>query len=69
MPFTDDDRNILIESHTMIKSASKILDDHEARIRKNENKRVLHDGVYMTLGGMWTAFMGLLWVWFKGEPH
>lgn len=35
--FTNDDRNKLIETHTLIKSLVHRVDDHETRIRKNEN--------------------------------
>lgn len=35
--FSDDDRNMLIETHTLVKGIGTTLNDHEDRIRKNES--------------------------------
>ena len=34
--FTDQDRNMLVETHTLVKEQGLKLTDHENRIRKNE---------------------------------
>ncbi len=48
--FTTDDRNRLIETHTLVKGYAKLLDDHEQRIRKTEGVAT-QATVYATLGG------------------
>ena len=48
--FTDDDRNMLVATHTIVEAQKSTLKDHETRIRKNE-KTVIIVGVIPILAG------------------
>lgn len=64
--FKDEDRNMLVETHTLLKQHVKITDDHEKRIRLVESRQTkliatftaISAGVGSTVGATWHKFFG-----------
>lgn len=63
--FTDQDREKLVEVHTIVKSQSLVLRDHERRIRKNEAFR--HKA--MAWAGMAGLGFSMVWDYIKDKLH
>ncbi len=57
MPFTDDDRQMLVETHTNSTHLMTSRDDHETRIRRIEKKQWTLAGGIAALGGIGTLFL------------
>ena len=59
--FTNEDRNRLVETHTIVKALAKTVDDHETRIRQNEGVVTKVAFVASFVGAGITAGVSAMW--------
>lgn len=64
--FTDEDRNRLIETHTLIKTHVGRLNDHETRLRTVETRQTKIMTVFATISAAIGSTLGATWHKFFG---